>query len=163
MAVGEVAVGREPVGEVAVVGVVLEPGAIGVPFVLEPFCVGARCWSSELSVMLPRPRCSRGGSLWCWVLDEWAPLVIHLCCIVLAVSAVCVIAYLYSLSPLSVCAQVIILSSHFLSVLGQWALLVFKQTDLRVGVVGTTSDRSVLEPTAPSVLDAIGDPSVLEP
>ena len=35
---------------------------------------------------------------------------------------------------------------------------------LGVGVVGTTSDQSVLKPTpAPSVLDAIGDPSVLEP
>ena len=51
---------------------------------------------------------------------------------------------------------------HFLSVFGQWALLVFKQTDLGVGVVGTTSHRSVLEPTAPSVLDAIGHPYVLE-
>ena len=44
------------------------------------------------------------------------------------------------------------------------SLLVFKQTVLGVGVVGTTSDQSVFKPTpAPSVLDAIGDPSVLEP
>ena len=44
------------------------------------------------------------------------------------------------------------------------SLLVFKQTVLGVGVVGTTSDQSVLKPTpAQLVLDAIGDPSVLEP
>ena len=44
------------------------------------------------------------------------------------------------------------------------SLLVFKQTVLGVGVVGTTSDQSVFKPTpAPLVLDATGDPSVLEP
>jgi hypothetical protein len=53
LAVGEVAVGGEPVGKVAVGDVMLEPGAVGVSFVLEPFCVGARCWRSELSVLLP--------------------------------------------------------------------------------------------------------------
>ena len=65
-------------------------------------------------------------------MDEWAPLVIHLCCIVLAVSAVCVIAYFYSLLPLSIYAQVIFYlfdkSLSICVVLDQWALLVFKQT-----------------------------------
>ena len=38
--------------------------------------------------------------------------MIHLCCIVLAVSAVCFFACLFSLSPLSIHAQVIILSFY---------------------------------------------------
>ena len=33
------AVGGEPVGEVAVGGMVLAPGSVGNPFALEPFCV----------------------------------------------------------------------------------------------------------------------------
>ena len=52
VAVGKVAVG-DPVGEVEFGGVVLEPGAVGDPFVREPFCVGAVCWSSGLSVSEP--------------------------------------------------------------------------------------------------------------
>ena len=44
-------------------------------------------------------------------MDEWAPLVIHLCCIV-AVCAVCVIAFFYSQFQLAIYAQVIILSFH---------------------------------------------------
>ena len=38
VAIGEVAVGGEPYGEVVVVGVVLAPGAVGVPYVVAILC-----------------------------------------------------------------------------------------------------------------------------
>ena len=87
---------------------------------LEP-CVGAvgcRCRSRER-----RRCCSRGVSQRCWVLDELTPLVIRLWCS--CERRRCYRFFLLTMATLNICAGYYFI---MLSVLEQWALLVFKQT-----------------------------------
>ena len=88
-------------------------------------------------------------------------LVIRLCCIVLAVSAVCVIAYLYSLLPLYIYAQVLYLCP-FLFVLGapykleQWAGSVGAASVVCVSVIGVGAEGWAIAGAGTVWVEAVG-------